>query len=118
MIEKGEVTPGNGGIDDLGGGVTIKPAMTSFDVGAMQKTENDTDFAIHQADQFFVVVQRGNEQMLTRAGNFLFDSTGKLITQQGDAVLGSDGQRSGSNHNCRIKYNKAAEFCRAVNCEN
>ncbi len=91
LIEQGQVNPGMGGIDDLGGGVTIRPTMTSFEVGAMQKTENETDFAIHQADQFFVV-QRGDEQLLTRAGNFLFDNSGKLITQQGDAVLGSDGQ--------------------------
>jgi flagellar basal-body rod protein FlgF len=91
MIELGEVNPGQGGIDDLGGGVTIQPAATNFDVGAMRKTENDTDFAINDANQFFVV-KRGDEQLLTRSGNFLFDSSGKMITQAGEEVLGSDGQ--------------------------
>lgn len=91
LIERGEVKPGQGGIDDLGGGVTIKPAVTNFDVSAMRKTENDTDFALNNAEQFFVV-KRGEEQLLTRAGNFLFDSGGTLITQAGEEVLGSDGQ--------------------------
>ncbi len=91
MIERGEVSPGQGGIDDLGGGVTIKPAVTNFDVGAMRKTGNETDFALNDANQFFVV-QRGEEQLLTRAGNFLFDQTGKMITQAGEDVLGTDGQ--------------------------
>ncbi len=91
MIERGEVKPGQGGIDDLGGGVTIKPAVTNFDVGVMNRTGNDTDFALHDSNQFFVV-RRGDEQLLTRAGNFLFDSTGKMITQAGEEVLNSDGQ--------------------------
>lgn len=91
LIERGEVSPGQGGIDDLGGGVTIQPAVTNFDVGAMRKTGNETDFAINDADQFFVV-KRGEEQLLTRSGNFLFDNAGKMITQAGDEVLGSDGQ--------------------------
>jgi flagellar basal-body rod protein FlgF len=91
LIERGEVNPGQGGIDDLGGGVTIQPAVTNFDVGAMKKTGNDTDFALNDGEQFFVV-KRGDEQMLTRAGNFLFDSTGKMITPQGEEVLASDGQ--------------------------
>ncbi|MGV3486051.1 MAG: flagellar hook-basal body protein, partial [Planctomycetaceae bacterium] len=91
MIERGDVSPGQGGIDDLGGGVTIQPAVTNFEVGAMQKTGNDTDFALQNAEQFFVV-QRGDEQLLTRSGNFAFDSAGRLITPAGDEVLGSDGQ--------------------------
>lgn len=91
LIERGDVAPGLGGIDDLGGGVTIKPAVTNFDVGAMRKTGNETDFALNDANQFFVV-QRGDEQLLTRAGNFLFDSTGKMITQDGEDVLATDGQ--------------------------
>jgi flagellar basal-body rod protein FlgF len=90
LIERGDVNPGQGGIDDLGGGVTIQPAVTSFEMGAMRMTGNETDFAINNADQFFVV-QRGEEQLLTRSGNFHFDSSGKLITQNGEAVLGSDG---------------------------
>ncbi len=91
MIDQGSVPPGQGGIDDLGGGVTIQPAVTSFDLGAMRKTGNDTDFAIGDPDSFFVV-QRGDDRFLTKAGNFLFDAGGKLITQNGEDVLASDGR--------------------------
>jgi flagellar basal body rod protein FlgG len=91
LIDEGIVPPGKGGIDDVGGGVTIQPAVTSFEVGAMRSTGNETDFAINDAEQFFVV-KRGDEQLLTRAGNFLFDSSGKMITQAGEDVLASDGQ--------------------------
>jgi len=90
MIDQGDVSPGLGGIDDIGGGVTIQPAVTSFDVGAMRKTGNETDFAINDSNAFFVV-ERDGQQLLTRSGNFLFDSSGQLITQVGEPVLSSDG---------------------------
>jgi flagellar basal body rod protein FlgG len=90
MIDEGKVSPGLGGIDDVGGGVTIQPAVTSFDLGAMRKTGNDTDFAINEPNAFFVV-ERDGEQLLTRSGNFLFDSSGQMITQSGEAVLSSSG---------------------------
>jgi len=90
MIERGEVSPGLGGIDEVGGGVTIQPAVTSFDVGALRKTGNDTDFAIQEPDAFFVV-ERDGERLLTRSGNFMFDSSGKMITQSGETVLNSNG---------------------------
>ncbi|MCM2370450.1 flagellar hook-basal body protein [Aporhodopirellula aestuarii] len=90
LIEQGVVSPGHGGADDLGGGVTIQPEQTQFKVGAIRTTGRETDFAIHDKDSFFVL-QRGDQQLLSRAGDFLFDSTGKLVNSGGDAVLGSDG---------------------------
>ncbi|SMP63507.1 flagellar hook protein FlgE/flagellar basal-body rod protein FlgF/flagellar basal-body rod protein FlgG [Neorhodopirellula lusitana] len=90
LIEQGEVSPGLGGIDDLGGGVTIQPEQTQFKVGAFRNTGNETDFAIHDKNSFFVL-QRGDQQLLTRAGDFVFDSSGRMINQGGDQVLGNDG---------------------------
>lgn len=90
MIDSGQTTPGLGGIDDLGGGVTINKNETQFQQGAIRKTERRTDFAITDANSFFVV-QRGDEQLLTRAGNFLFDAGGKLVNTHGDAVLSDSG---------------------------
>jgi len=92
MIDQGHVSPGLGGIDDVGGGVTIQPSVTNFELGAMRKTDNDTDFAIQESDAFFVV-ERDGEQLLTRSGNFLFDSSGKMITQSGEPVLDSSGNK-------------------------
>lgn len=91
LIEQGVVSPGLGGADDIGGGVTIQPEQTQFKLGAMRTTGRQTDFAIHDNDSFFVL-QRGDQQLLTRAGDFLFDSSGKLVNSGGDLVLGSDGK--------------------------
>lgn len=90
-IERGEVTPGRGGIEDVGGGISVNPNKTMFRQGAVEQTGRTTDFAINDDESFFVV-QRGNEQLLTRAGEFLFNSQGTLTTTNGDPVLGSNGQ--------------------------
>ncbi len=90
LIERGEVPAGLGGADDIGGGVTIQKAATEFSKGAMRVTGRETDFAIHDDASFFVV-QRGEDKFLTRAGDFLFDSRGRLVTQAGEDVLGGDG---------------------------
>lgn len=91
LIEEGVVQPGQGGADDIGGGVTVQPTSTQFALGPMRVTGRETDFAINDPESFFVV-SRGDEQRLTRAGNFLFDSQGRMINQNGDQVLGSNGQ--------------------------
>ena len=91
MIEQGNVVPGLGGADDIGGGVTIQPSETLFAQGPMKATGRETDFAINDDESFFVV-SRGGEQRLTRAGTFLFDSQGRMINENGDTVLGTNGQ--------------------------
>lgn len=91
MIEQGSVAPGLGGADDVGGGVTMQASATQFGVGPIRETGNRTDFAINDPNQFFVVEQDG-EQALTRAGNFLFDSMGQLVTQEGNPVLDAEGK--------------------------
>ena len=90
MIAEGEVPAGLGGADDVGGGVTIDRAVTQFDMGAISRTGRQTDFAIED-DQSFFVVRRDGEQLLTRAGNFLFDASGRLVTPRGDAVMSTAG---------------------------
>ncbi len=91
LIERGEVPSGLGGADDIGGGVTINRTETEFSRGALRTTGRETDFAIHDENSFFVV-QRGEDQFLTRAGDFLFDARGRLVTQAGEEVLASDGK--------------------------
>ncbi len=89
-IERGDVNGGDGTIDDLSGGVSIQPNQTQFVQGPIQSTGNRTDFAINDEESFFAI-QRGDQQLLTRAGNFLFDSNGALVTPNGDPVLSSSG---------------------------
>ncbi len=90
-VESGEATAGSGTIDDLSGGVAIQPNVTQFNQGPIQQTGKKTDFAINDKESFFAV-QRGDKQLLTRAGNFLFDSSGTLVTPNGDKVLASSGE--------------------------
>ncbi len=89
-IEDGEAIAGNNTVDDISGGVGIKPTLTQFNQGAIRQTGNRTDFAINDADSFFAV-ERGGKQLLTRAGSFMFDSRGTLVTPNGDPVRGTNG---------------------------
>ncbi len=77
---------GSGSINDLGGGVAVLGTITDFSPAAASKqTKQPTDFAIN-GDSFFVV-QRGTQQLLTRAGNFIVDVTGQLVTPDGYPVV-------------------------------
>lgn len=89
-VQDGETLPGSGTVDDLGGGVGIQPAITQFSQGALRQTGNQTDFAINDRDSFFAI-QQGDKELLSRAGNFLFDSSGTLVTPNGDPVMSTAG---------------------------
>jgi flagellar basal-body rod protein FlgF len=87
-IVQGNAMPGTGNAEDIGGGVWFRGTETDFSPGSLKQTGIKTDFAIN-GDGFFVI-ERDGQELLTRAGNFLFNSDGRLVTQDGDAVL-SDG---------------------------
>jgi flagellar hook protein FlgE len=70
----------------LGLGVKVAAIDPIFTQGASQVTGRATDLAI-QGDGFFVV-QRGTEQIYTRAGAFSFDNGGNLVTSDGSKVMG------------------------------
>lgn len=89
-IDSGETSFGSGTLDDLGGGVGIRPTQTQFKQGPLEQTKRTTDFAINDERSFFVV-QRGNDQLLTRAGSFMFNSSGLLTNTNGDPVLSTAG---------------------------
>lgn len=91
LIEQGEAVPNTGGVNDVGGGVTVQPVVTSFGEGVLRRTGNATDFAINDPESFFVIRQ-GEKQLLTRAGDFLFNNAGQLVTQQGHPVLDATGR--------------------------
>ncbi len=84
-IEEGLLAPGEGHVENVGGGVEFLATQTLFAPGPMKHTRQKTDLAI-EGDGFFVV-QKGDEQYLTRAGNFRIAADGELQTQQGYAVL-------------------------------
>ena len=88
-IEQGLAAEGSGSENDIGGGVEVDGTLTDFSQGVLRKTGAATDFAI-EGRGFFVVDGGDSQRLLTRAGNFRMTDQGRLITQQGYAVLSQD----------------------------
>src|ERR1700677_190872 len=86
---RGLDTPGSHSLNDLGGGVMIRGTKTDYSPGPLKRTQIPTDMAI-QGDGYFQV-RRGNQTMLTRAGNFLMTSLGQLTTPDGYPVMDEAG---------------------------
>src|SRR3954471_7684578 len=89
-IERGATSRGSGQLEDVGGGVRMNATYTDFSPGTMQLTHIDSDLAIDTPNAFFQV-QRGDQKLLTRAGNFHFSDDGTLVNARGDAALSTDG---------------------------
>ena len=84
----GAAQPGIGGTNpaQVGLGVKVAGVTTNFQQGASQLTNRQTDMMI-SGDGFFVV-NKGGEQLYSRAGAFSFDALGQLVTPDGGLVQG------------------------------
>jgi flagellar basal body rod protein FlgG len=74
----------------LGTGAIPTGLRLDISQGPLQVTENQSDLAI-EGDGLFVV-RTGGGVAYTRAGNFVVDVTGTLVTQQGYPVLDTAGR--------------------------
>jgi flagellar hook protein FlgE len=81
-------TPDIGGINpaQVGLGVQLGAIGTNFAQGSAQTTNRPTDLMI-QGDGFFLL-KKGAETVYTRAGDFNFDSDGRLVNPEGMIVQG------------------------------
>ena len=79
-------TSGSNNPIQVGVGTKVSGTDTNFLQGSMSVTGNSANMAL-EGNGFFVV-QQGNVQSLTRAGNFQLDSTGNLTTVDGLHVMG------------------------------
>jgi len=88
----GAATATRGGINpaQVGLGVQLGGISTNFGQGSAQSTGRSTDLMI-SGDGFFVA-RNGNEDVYTRAGSFTFDSTGRMVNNQGMVVQGWAGK--------------------------
>jgi len=79
---------GIGGLNpaQVGLGVQLGAISTNFGQGSAQTTNKTSDLMI-QGDGFFIMM-KGNEEIYTRAGNFNFDTDGRLTNNQGFTVQG------------------------------
>jgi len=81
---------GRGGTNpmQIGLGMNIDAIDVLMDRGSVQRTESPTDLSI-EGEGFFIV-RSGNqgEYLFTRAGNFIIDKLGNLVTSTGQNVYG------------------------------
>ena len=89
-IQRGQDFPGSKSRNDTGGGVKLMGVETDFSHSTLRSTGVKTDLAIN-GDGFFNVSNQDGETFLTRAGNFLVDATGRMLTQTGKFSLLDDG---------------------------
>lgn len=76
-------------------GVKIGEGYTDFSQGSLKTTSNTFDLAL--TDTGFFAIEFKNKAgetsvKYTRDGNFTLTSDGRLVTQEGDAVLDTDGK--------------------------
>src|SRR5271157_3913534 len=71
-------------VNDMG---VLGDSRTDAAQGSLEHTGSDLDFAI-QGDGWFAV-QSGKAKLYTRNGNFHLDSSGRLVTAEGNLVAGA-----------------------------
>jgi len=97
--------------NQVGLGVRVSSIDRDFSQGALQTTGIGTDLAI-EGDGFFVV-NDGRQDLMTRAGNFVFNKDGYLVDQTGRFVQGYNADASGNilaggrTDNIRIDFENA-----------
>lgn len=76
-----------GGINpvQVGLGMKIQSVDNNFGQGSLENTGYTTDLAI-QGNGFFIV-STADQDLYTRAGNFTIDSSGRLVTGNGNGVV-------------------------------
>jgi flagellar hook protein FlgE len=79
---------GSGDAIQLGAGTRVSGTSTNFTEGTILPDSNSNSADMALAGNGFFVVQQGGVQSLTRAGNFQLSSSGNLITQDGQQVMG------------------------------
>ena len=84
LLGTGRMAGGNPAF--VGLGVRVASIDQNWGQGGLQRTDIATDLALN-GDGFFVASD-GQRQLLTRAGNFTFDSDGAMITSDGLNVQG------------------------------
>jgi len=90
-IQQGQDVSGSQSVNDVGGGVKLMEVNTDFSGSTLRHTNIPTDFAVN-GDGFFQLRDNNGETLLSRAGNFMIDVQGRLVTQNGQfSVLDDSG---------------------------
>ena len=91
-IQQGLSRAGDQSRNDVGGGVKLSDVLTDYSSGKLRHTGQKLDVAIVDNGKGYFQVQGDNgEALLTRAGNFRLEPTGRLVSQSGQPVLDQSG---------------------------
>lgn len=99
--------------NQVGLGVRVASVDRDFSQGTIENTGKATDLAI-QGDGYFVV-NDGTQDLMTRAGNFVFNKDGNLVDQAGNFVQGYNANESGnilgggSTDNIKVDFENSLE---------
>lgn len=89
---------GRGGTNpqQIGLGIDVSSMDTFHTRGSVERTDNNTDLMIN-GDGLFIVsdTAEGTNRSYTRAGNFIVDTNGNLVTASGYHVLGYQADENG-----------------------
>lgn len=95
----GEGTPVPEAVGGLSTGTYLQETMPRFQQGDLKETGNNADMALLQGNvpdedgALFFAVQNGDGEIrYTRNGNFTVDGRGRLTDNQGNLVLGMNGE--------------------------
>ena len=89
LLASSSLTPMSGLNQAINNYSVLGGSELDFTQGNLEKTGNDLDLAIQGAG--FFVVQTANGRAYTRNGNFHVSAKGKLVTAEGDTVVGETG---------------------------
>lgn len=78
-------------VGPLGTGSNVYDTPTDFQQGALASTGNRLDLAITGNNGAFFTIQTPNGVRYTRNGEFVRDASGYIRTQDGNALLGTNG---------------------------
>lgn len=81
-IQDGKAQPHDRSINDIGGGVKLIDVTTNQTEGPLKATGQELDLAII-GQGFFQIRGSDGKQYLTRAGNFMLNTDGVLVSQNG-----------------------------------
>jgi flagellar hook protein FlgE len=90
QLEFAELLPTIWGDIETGHGVRLQDVSKPFQQGAFETTSSVTDLAV-EGNGFFVVRDDSGTPYYTRAGQFHFDSAGRLVNAAGLRLQGSAG---------------------------
>lgn len=89
MLNKIKASESDEEIGEISSGAFIEETFKDLRQGALNKTENNLDFAIR--GQGYFVVGTDNGRRYSRDGNFTINSNSELVTQTGNPVLDENG---------------------------